>query len=253
MIHFFEGENDGFYITEYGHSVVEKTRVIGPRVRNGYLLHIVISDVCRFSEFDVTGGEALLIAKNKKHDFTVNARYEHFWFCFDGDNVTKLLSVFDIADNRHIHFYISDFERVKDILFTTFAELHKTKSEVAAKSALLSVLPYMREKDGVGRTDVMRAKLFIERNYRHKISMCDVAKHIAISEKHLCRKFKREFGIPPQKYLINVRMERANELLRSGEMTVGEVADSVGYDSPLTFSQMYKRHFGIPPRDVTRK
>lgn len=253
MIHFFDGEDDGFYITEYGHSVVDGIRVVGPRVRNCYLLHIVISDVCRFSEFDVMGGEAFLISKDKKHDFTVNDGYEHFWFCFDGTGISRLLSVFGISDNRHIHFYISDFGRVKDILYTTFAELHRTKSEVAAKSALLSVLPYMREKDGVGRTDVMRARLFIERNYRHKISMCDVAKHIAISEKHLCRKFKKEFGMPPQKYLVKVRMERANELLRSGEMTVGEVADSVGYDSPLTFSQMYKRHFGISPRAVIVK
>lgn len=59
--------------------------------------------------------------------------------------------------------------------------------------------------------------------------------------------------MPPQKYLLKVRMERARELLLTGDMTVAETADSVGYTSPLTFSQMYKKYYGISPSKAAKK
>ena len=254
MIHFFDSASDAFYINEFGHSALCETHRVGPRVRSTYLLHIVISDVCRFSEFDVKSGEAFLISKDKKHDFTVNSGYEHFWFGFGGEKVPQLFSVFGIAENRHVHFYISDFPRIKELLYTSFERLSKEKSHADVSGTLFSVLPYLHENESMRTySDVMRAKLFLERNYRHEITMLDAARHVSLSEKHLCRKFKSAFGMPPQKYLLKVRMERARELLLTGDMTVAETADSVGYTSPLTFSQMYKKYYGISPSKAAKK
>lgn len=58
MICYFCGEDKDFFLTEYGHSIVNDERIIPPRVRDTYLLHIVLSGVCRFSEFDATAGQA---------------------------------------------------------------------------------------------------------------------------------------------------------------------------------------------------
>lgn len=248
MICFFNGQNKSFYVAEYGHSVLSEDKNIGTRIRETYLLHIVVSDTCRFSDFDAIAGQAFLIGKNLPHDFCVKAGYEHFWFSFDGERLPQLFSVFGISENKHMIFQISEFARVKEILYQSFDKTAQSKSECDAKSALLSVLPYLCTDASQNFSDIARAKLFLERNFQHRITMQQTANYVNLSEKHFCRKFKKAYAMPPQKYLLSVRMKRARKLLQESDLSVKAISESVGYLSQQTFSQVYKSYFGIPPK-----
>ena len=53
-------------------------------------------------------------------------------------------------------------------------------------------------------------------------------------------------------YLLGWRMALAKDLLRRRDMTVGEVAEHVGYSSASTFSVAFARHVGLPPKHYAR-
>ena len=70
---------------------------------------------------------------------------------------------------------------------------------------------------------------------------------------YLCRLFRQEMGITPSKYLANLRLQTAADILRtrSGK-SVTEVARMCGYQDPLYFSRMFKKKFRLSPREYAK-
>ncbi len=67
------------------------------------------------------------------------------------------------------------------------------------------------------------------------------------SYEHLCRAFTRTFGLPPVRYLMLARVERAKELLSAPGATVAGVAAAVGYRDPAYFARVFRQLTGGPP------
>ena len=71
-----------------------------------------------------------------------------------------------------------------------------------------------------------------------------------MSDSYFASTFKREMGQTFGKYLENVRMQRAKELLTGTEMTIEEVAERTGYASSLSFRRAFKKVQGVTPSMV---
>ena len=70
---------------------------------------------------------------------------------------------------------------------------------------------------------------------------------------YLCRLFRQEMGTTPSKYLANLRLQTAADILRTGNgKSVTEVSRMCGYQDPLYFSRMFKKKFGLSPREYAR-
>ena len=67
------------------------------------------------------------------------------------------------------------------------------------------------------------------------------------SEAHFARSFKEAFGVPPHRYLLTRRIERAMALLRLGDQSVTDVCFAVGCQSLGTFSTRFTELVGVPP------
>lgn len=94
---------------------------------------------------------------------------------------------------------------------------------------------------------------YIEDHYSEKISLDQIAENMYLSPFYISRIFKSETGNAPIRHLINIRLEKAKDLLEGGyEGSVQEVAARVGYDDAYHFSKLFKKRYGISPSQARR-
>ncbi len=254
----FLSDAKGFYLTEFGHSVVSEPTFRGPWTRNIYILHFVVKGTCHFCEFDATEGEAFLIARGEYHSFSIDGDYEHFWFGFSGDGADRLLRIFGFAPQRHLRLRVASFHEIKKKLYAGFAKCRGLSSAEAERDAcglLLSLLPLLSDEKegGKERYDLTAAKKYLEENYPHPITVSDLAAKLHISEKHFSKRFKNAFGVTPKRYLTTVRLRNACELLTDTDMKVKDVAVSVGFVSQLVFCDFFKTGMGLSPTEYRKR
>ncbi len=76
-----------------------------------------------------------------------------------------------------------------------------------------------------------------------------LAREYGLSVSKLSRSFKQQYGIPLHAYVIERRLCESAHLLEQRNLTVGEVAEIVGYSKQSQFSAAFKRRFGVSPKD----
>lgn len=77
-----------------------------------------------------------------------------------------------------------------------------------------------------------------------------LARVSGISEAHFARSFKDAFGVPPHRYLLTRRIERAAALLRDTEMSITEIAFHTGWGSLGTFGRTFRDVTGENPASL---
>jgi AraC-like DNA-binding protein len=93
-----------------------------------------------------------------------------------------------------------------------------------------------------------RARALIDACYDHPLDLAQIASEASFSPYHFIRLFRRAFDQTPHQYLIQRRIERAKTLLATGELSVTEVCFEVGFQSLGSFSALFHRSVGQPPR-----
>jgi AraC family transcriptional regulator len=99
----------------------------------------------------------------------------------------------------------------------------------------------------VAQERVEQVIFLLKQDLAHPPSLEELGKKIGCSHFYLSRIFSAQTGQTITQYLRRLRMEKAAELLRSGEYNVTEAALEVGYASPSHFSQAFHEAFGCCP------
>ena len=108
--------------------------------------------------------------------------------------------------------------------------------------------------ESVSRKYVVEQMLsFFEDHYSEKISLDQIAENMYLSPFYISKIFKSETGASPIRHLINIRLEKAKELLEKGESgSIQEVANAVGYEDAYHFSKLFKKKYGISPSQARK-
>lgn len=102
------------------------------------------------------------------------------------------------------------------------------------------------EKKSNNRTHLMtRAMHYLSEN--NNISLIDIANEFNISEEHFCRIFKEYTGYRPLEYVNLVKIQKAKELLKNTNYSIGEISAQAGYESHSYFTLLFKKYTGITP------
>lgn len=88
---------------------------------------------------------------------------------------------------------------------------------------------------------------FIRLCYGQDLTVKDIAGHVHLHPAYFSQVFKAEVGIPPSRYLLNVRMGHARRLLTNTDIPVAEVASHCGFRSASYFSRAFRRATGTSP------
>jgi AraC-like DNA-binding protein len=95
---------------------------------------------------------------------------------------------------------------------------------------------------------IYQARDHLARHYANPPNIAELARMVGINRTKLKENFRETLGLTIYEYVLRRRMERAAEMLRSGEYGIAQVAYAVGYEYPANFTAAFKRHFGQLPR-----
>ncbi|TBW49370.1 AraC family transcriptional regulator [Marinobacter halodurans] len=97
---------------------------------------------------------------------------------------------------------------------------------------------------------LLRAKDRMDRAPHEEWPIHRLAQVSAVSGSHFARSFKTAFGVPPHRYLLTRRIERAVALLRDTELPVTEIAFQTGWKSLGTFGRVFRDITGESPGSI---
>jgi AraC-like DNA-binding protein len=100
---------------------------------------------------------------------------------------------------------------------------------------------------GLRDQHVARALALLHREVARSWTADELGREVGLSRSALAERFARLIGVAPMHYLANWRMQRAAQELRSGDSSLIQVANSVGYGSEAAFSRAFKKAFGAAP------
>ena len=200
----------------------------GPGIRDHYLIHLVVSGKGVFEvggrTYEVVPGDLFFARPSQLIRYTADEAqpWEYSWVGFNGACAHKLAAQLPFTDAAPVH-HTQDLEGMRE---TSESRPHSTSSSSQY---------------------VLNAIKYIQFNYSHDISIDDVAKSVGVSRSHLYRVFMLNVGKSPIDYLTEYRVNEACKLLRSGTLSIAEVAASVGFLDQFYFSRVFKRAKGVPP------
>ena len=127
------------------------------------------------------------------------------------------------------------------------------REELAALLSRLEAQLQAREKTVVSNREagaeqiVRNVMAYLRENYSWQIDFGALAESQAVSAPYLSRLFHAYAGVSPSRYLTAYRMEQARKLLRDSNLSVGEIAERVGYPDPFHFSKTFRNTVGVSP------
>jgi transcriptional regulator GlxA family with amidase domain len=108
-----------------------------------------------------------------------------------------------------------------------------------------TILNHLRTDDPV----ILKAEKWIKANLRRNISVDDIAKHAAVSQRTLLRRFKESTGGSPLAFVHKIRIEASKALLENTKLRIDEIVDRVGYTDAGALRRVFKKHTNMSPRE----
>lgn len=118
---------------------------------------------------------------------------------------------------------------------------------------VISTLPAKRTSTRVEQfRRVHRGRDFMEGHLAEEITIEMAAQAACLSTYHFLRLFRQVFGVTPGRYLSDRRIEEAEQLLATTDLPVAQVCDRIGFASPGSFSDLFRRRTGTTPGGYRR-
>jgi AraC family transcriptional regulator len=100
---------------------------------------------------------------------------------------------------------------------------------------------------GLASWQLVRAKELMDANLDGSISLAEIAAQCRLSTRHFTRAFGQSTGVPPHRWLLGRRVERAKDLLRDPRLTLKDVAINSGFVDRRHLIRVFSHHVGETP------
>lgn len=202
-------------------------------------------------------GSIWLMPKDKPYRYWCDGTdWEGRWIEYDGAWARKLWTMMSLDGVTHVPRCFEAQDAVEEI----HARLRKDGNRgIHESTGLLWRLFAILERAVSGKrsaetafSGVQTAQQFVAEQLREPIVLDDLAHAAKLSTFHFARVFRRKTGFTPAAYVRSVRISRARELLRQGDLSIKQIGQAVGYPQPQHFSAVFKLAAGISPREFQR-
>lgn len=235
----------------------------GPGIRSHYVIHYVISGkgvLCSEGrEFPVGKGQIFAVFPWTviKYEADRKDPWHYSWINFYGSEADEIFSQLGISPEAPV-FSMKNGDEALEVLRNMPAERGADVGKNLDFSArLYDFMSLLIKNKGVSERGeniyLTAAKRYIRSHYFEDITVEKIASNVGISRKYLFAIFKNYLGVSPKDYIVDYRMRRAEEFLSDESILIGNVAYSVGYKDPLTFSKMFKMKRGMSPSEYRKQ
>lgn len=251
-----------YHLTYCGYEQVQPGVQFGPFKRTSYLFHVVIKGKGVFKaggrEYHIHEGQMFFIRPDIETTYRADEKdpWSYGWIGCKGYRMERILEQMGLSSDRPVMdvFNASElFQRILGIMnlnkISMSGEMYRT-SELLRFFALIlenRELEHSRIKSYSSDTYAQMAMNYLTENYMNRIRISELAGIIGIERSYLSHVFCEEYQKSPQQYLLQLRMEKARELLETTGLPVSEVAARVGYPDALAFSRAFKKEHGQSP------
>lgn len=254
---------------EHSHDYVEIVIVL-----EGHAVHSIDG-----RPYETAPGDIYVIQGNTVHSFgdtspdfrVVNVMYQPDKVCFPFEQLRKnpgYQALFVMEPAQRLGGDFKSRLTLDDVaLSEALTLMRRTEEELSAKrpgfecllQALLLELvvmlsrEYSKSSEGGARRMLRmgEAIAWMEANYASRISLPELAKLAALSERQFLRLFRKAFGQAPSERLLQLRVNAAAKMLKSGNASVSEAAFACGFNDSNYFSKQFKRLIGMPPKRLS--
>lgn len=257
-------KNSDLKVYQYGYEECKPNHTYGPANRDHYLLHFISRGkgtfYCKNKSYSLSAGQGFLITPDTITSYSADEQtpWTYFWIGFNGSNTEFYLSQTGLsAENPVFQYQNSDaflqiFQELKKLNRNMLPDQIRMIGYLCMLLALLMETSSLLSLQGKAffsskEEYVKNAVAYIQTNYSGKITVEEIANYVRLNRSYFGVIFKELTGLTPQKFLIDFRIDKSKKLLSDMSMSIGDVARSVGYDDPLTFSKLFKKNVGVSP------
>ncbi|MBQ8894500.1 MAG: AraC family transcriptional regulator [Clostridia bacterium] len=219
-------------------------------IRSFWLIHFVVRGFGNFyfkgQEYRLGPGEMFIIPPKQEHLYVADNE-EPWEYIFIG---------LTIQDGQIPPFLYEPVIRCPEA-HPIFEEMKRGNEFQEGRGAFFTarfwdMISVLQEKNTPQKDAIDYALELIRAHYAAGLTVQQLADALHLSRGHFTLLFKKKTGIPPQQYLIELRMEEAAKLLQKEGLSPSAAAFSVGYADIYQFSKAFKKHFGVSPREYRK-
>ena len=211
--------------------------------------------------YDFNAGDIAIIEPETVHDELCSTDSEVYCclFTYEGP--------FQLRSGLYSLHHLGDFEEMLDPILKLFSQIsgEMIQKQFAFELMLDSLMGqllvfigriYSRIYSRIRSSDgIEYVKMYIKENYARRLNFQLLADHAGYSCDRLRHIFKEKMGVSPSRYLLNVRIQRAKELLVSTDYTIERIAKATGFGGSSRFVETFRIEIGQTPkkyRDLNR-
>ncbi|NOU69397.1 response regulator [Paenibacillus sp. LMG 31461] len=165
-------------------------------------------------------------------------------------SLEQLEAVFDLIIteiHRHFNGRFMFEENELAQAFTSFHTLHDLRQYL--KGYVLTAKQLVSESTSLEGAVISDAMSYVRQHFNREIQLAEVANRVSMNYSYFSTLFKERIGLTFTAYLIKIRMEEAQRLLKDPALRIHEISEKVGYSNPYHFSRAFKNHCGISPKE----
>lgn len=249
----------GYENCEPGHSY-------GPLLRNGYLIHYVLSGRgtyrCRGKTFRLGEDDAFLICPGEVIYYEADREepWIYTWIGMQGIKMKGYLERTSLPEE--LVFQYGGDPKLRSCHEQLFEAEQQTRGrDLLMNSVLYEYLFLLAEKFPNQKPTaaekrsgyVEEALNFMEGAFCDPITVQDIADHLSLNRSYLHRQFKAAMGVSVQDYLLDRRIRQACILLKNTDLPIQVVARSVSYQDALHFSKLFRQKKGVSPKQYRER
>ncbi len=253
-----------YHVTYCGYEQVEPGVQFGPYARTSYLFHVVIKGKGIFEAggkaYPIKEGQVFCIRPHTETTYRADETdpWSYGWIGCKGYRMEQMLEQMGFSNENPVISVSNPSDLFQQIIALMNLHQISTSNEIYRTSELLKffgLIAENREKEHpeiktiTGETYAQVAMNYLNDNYMNKIKISDLARIIGIERSYLSHIFCEAYQKSPQQYLMQLRMEKARQLLSGTELRISEVAARVGYPDALAFSRTFKKEHGKSPSE----